>query len=65
MTRQGPNVFFFVDLQPIIDKTIAFIIKQADGDDQFIVRGLTVVRQRHLQRFRDFFLATPTLKVSV
>ena len=37
-------------------------IKQADGDDQFIVRGLTVVRQRRLQRFRDFFLATLTLK---
>ena len=49
-----------------IDKNDYFdTIKQADGDDQFIVRGLTVVRQRRLQRFRDFFLATLTLKVSV
>ena len=39
-----------------IDKNDYFdTIKQADGDDQFIVRGLTVVRQRRLQRFRDFF----------
>ena len=55
MTNDSINLKEFQDISWNFKVFQSNSIKQADGDNQFIVRGLSVVRQRRLQRFCDFF----------